>query len=94
MALADLYTVVPSTQREADEAAGLPVSSYAPTRSAEDSLSSFEDDLSLDGSTLGEDNGAVPSCDLLVEVHLPVEPWGGEPGQPQEPCSQDEGAVH
>ena len=49
MALVDLYTAVPSTRGEADEAAGSPASSCALARSAKDSLSSFEDDLSLEG---------------------------------------------
>ena len=54
-ALIDLYTAVPSMQREADETAGLPASSHALAGSAKDSLSSFYNDLSLDRTPMGED---------------------------------------
>lgn len=61
MALTDLYTVVPGMQEEDDEAAGLPLSSRAPARSIKDSLSSFEDDLSLNRTPLGEDDSTKSS---------------------------------
>lgn len=76
MALTDLYAVMPGTQREADEAAGSPALSHAPARSMKDSLSSPGDDLSLDGTSLGEDSGLKPA---VVEVPLPVKPQGKGP---------------
>ena len=72
MALVDLYTAMPSTRGAADEAAGSPASSCVSARSAKDSLSSFEDDLSLDGSLLGEANGTSLDDEPPVEVGLPV----------------------
>ncbi len=74
MAFADLYTAVPSMRREADKASCLPALSRAPARSAKDSLSSFEDDLSFAGSSLGEDGGAMLGGEPPIKVHLPVEP--------------------
>ena len=58
--------------------------------SAKDSLSFFEDDLSLDGSPLGEDDGAVPSSEPPVMGHLLVEQQGTEPGQWEESRSLHE----
>jgi hypothetical protein len=80
-ALADLYTAVPSTWREADEAAGLPALSCPSARSAEDSLSTFEDDLSLNRTPLGEDESASLCREPPVEVLLPAELKAGGPGQ-------------
>lgn len=76
MALTDLYAMMPGTRREADEAAGSPALSRAPARSMKDSFSSPDDDLSLDGTPLGEDGGLKPAA---VEVTLPVKPQGKGP---------------
>ena len=56
-------------------------------RSAKDSLSSFEDDLSLDGSLLGEVDGTTTDDERLVEVRLPVDTQGREPMRCMELCS-------
>ena len=57
-------------QREADEASVLLASNHAPAGSAKDSLSSLEDDLSLAGTSMGEDEGKRPGGGLRVEVDL------------------------
>ena len=49
-ALVDLYTTVPSMQKDADEAFRSPALSFSQTRSIKDPLSSLENDTSLNGT--------------------------------------------
>ena len=50
----------------------------------------FGDDLSLDGSPLGDDDARVPTVEPPVEVHPPVEPRGRESDQQEESLSLPE----
>ena len=68
----DLYTTVSSTWKEVDEAVGLPALSVAPACSMKYSISSLEDEASLDGTPLGKEAGVEPNRNLLVEFKLPV----------------------
>ena len=90
MALTDLYSVVLSTRREADEVAGSQLLSRALSCSAKDSLSSFEDDLSFKGSPLGHDDIPISEGMPPVTVHHPAGLQSRKPGQCQKLCSLPE----